>query len=195
MDEFVLTDIVGTSDRSGITVSTARSMPDLEQISQVWKGMQNGETNPAPNADIIRYSSIMNSGIKAEPYVMLFREEGNPAAMVIGRAETKTFPIKLGYCTFARPRLRSLTVVYGGVLGEPDERLSSIIVTELQKRLTEFDAVYFNYLRTDTDFFQTVREVPGFFTKDHFIKTSKHWRMSVPDNMDKWYNQISEHCL
>jgi hypothetical protein len=109
--------------------------------------------------------------------------------MVIGRIEKHKIGIKLGYKTLSCPWSRCLRIVYGGVLGKPDAQLSSLLVGELMKQLRQrqFDIVYFNYLRTDTPFYQAVQKMPGFFGKDHFPRIDEHWRMSVSDTIDQFY--------
>lgn len=180
--------------RREVTVVIARNLEEIEALRAVWQEMQNRESSAKPNVDVDRYISVLKAGNhEARPHVILFKQSNRPTAMVIARAEKHRLDLKLGYKALLRPGLRCLNVVYGGVLGRPQGELCSIIISELtgQLKSREFDAVYFNYLSTDTAFYRAVRETPGFFTKGHFPGVNEHWRMSVPDNIDQFYEARS----
>ena len=194
-DDFRRTRIFQEEEEHGeITVTIARSLEEIEAFREVWQEMQNSESSAKPNADMDRYISVLKaSNGEARPHVILFKQGAHPTAMVIARTEKHRLNFKLGYKALLRPELRCLNVVYGGVLGRPQGGLCSTIISELigQLKAREFDAVYFNYLSTDTDFYRIVREKPGFFTRGHLPRASKHWRMSVPAEIDQFYKTRS----
>jgi hypothetical protein len=180
--------------RGEITVVIAKSLDEIEALRDIWREMQNNESSAKPNVDMDRFISVLKAGNNAaRPHVILFKQGDRPTAMVIARAEEHRLNLKLGYKALLRPRLRCLNVVYGGVLGQPQGELCSTIISELigQLKSREFDGVYFNYLRADTDLYRAVRETPGFFTRGHFPRVNEHWRMSVPDNIDQFYKARS----
>ena len=180
--------------RGEITVVSAKSLDEIEALRDIWREMQNNESSAKPNVDMDRFISVLKAGNNAaRPHVILFKQGDRPTAMVIGRAEVHRLNLKLGYKALLRPRLKCLNVVYGGVLGQPQGELCSIIINELagQLKSREFDAVYFNYLSTDTAFYRAVRETPGFFTRGHFPRVNEHWRMSVPDEIEQFFKARS----
>lgn len=171
-------------------VVTLRDLDGIESIRSIWQQMHNSEPFPTLNADIDRYIAYLKTtSDDAQPYVMLVRHNDCPVAMVIGRVETSRLRLRVGYATFSCPRSKYLRVVYGGILGRPDADLCSWLVSELARRLRrrEFDIVYFSYLRTDTPFYRSVRNMPGFLTRDRFPKIDEHWRMSIPEKIDQFY--------
>lgn len=173
-----------------ITVAIAKSFKEIESLRSVWQLMQSEQPSPTPNADIDRYTSVVESTDgKVKPYVMLFKQDNRPVAMVIARTEDHLLSLKLGYQGLLHPRLKCLNVVYGGILGRVEGGLCSVVVDELARQLRsrEFDVVCFNYLAVNTDIYQAVRRVPGFFTRGHFPRTAEHWRMAVPETIDKFY--------
>jgi len=173
-----------------ITVEIVTRLKEIETFRSIWQQMQDTEPSPKPNADFDRFTSVIeaNKG-EFKPYVMLFRQDDRPVIMVIARSEDRQFNLKLGYRTLLRPRLKCLNVVYGGILGQPKDNLCLIIINELRRQLKSrrFDVVYLNHLNTDSAFYQAVRKAPGFFTRDYFPIIDKHWRMSIPDDMDQFY--------
>jgi hypothetical protein len=175
-------------------VVTLRDLEGIESIRSVWEQMQNNEPSPAPNADIDRYIACLNAtSDDARPHVILFEHDGSPAAMIIGRVEKYKIRLKFGYLSISCPRSRCFRTVYGGVLGRPDAELCSLLVGELmaQLRQRQFDMVSFNHLKTNALFYRAVREIPGFFTRDHFPVIDEHWRMTVPDEIEHFYSSRS----
>lgn len=183
---------IPSGDRWQIVV--ARNLEEIETIRPVWEQMQCNEPYPVPNADIDRYLSfIKTSGDEVQPHVMLIKCNGCPAAMIIGRIENHQLNFKLGYKTLFKPALKCLSVVYGGVLGQPKSDLCSLLVGELMKQLRsrEVDIVFFNHLRTDSPFYQAVRRVPGFLSRGYLPKIEDHWCMSVPETVASFYESCS----
>jgi hypothetical protein len=52
------------------------------------------------------------------PYVAMLEHGGSPTAMAIGRLETYALPCKVGYQRIRLPKLRTITIVDGGMAGE-----------------------------------------------------------------------------
>jgi hypothetical protein len=175
-------------------VVTLQDLEGIESIRSIWEQMQNAEPSPAPNADIYRYLACLNAtSDTARPHIILFKRDDNPAAMIIGRIEKYKINLKLGYISIPCPRSRCYRVVYGGILGQPDDELCSLLVGELTKQMRQrqFDMISFNHLKTNTPFYQTIRKIPGFFTRDHSPIINEHWHMTVPDNIKQFYSAHS----
>jgi len=179
----------------GYEVSVAESVADVERIRPIWEQMQAKEPYPVINADINRYLSVLKaSGDDVKPYVMVLRQNGRPAAMIIGRIAKRRLGLKLGYKTLCKPSLNCLTIIYGGILGQPVDDLSQLMIRELMRVLRQerLDAVYFSRLRTDSDIYQFVREVPGLFSRSHFPQKESHWTMVVPKDIESFYKARSK---
>lgn len=175
-------------------VVTLRDIEGIESIRSVWELMQNKEPSPAPNADIDRYLSYLNAiSDIARPHIILFEHNDRPAAMIIGRIEKYQMKLKFGYLSLPCPSSECLRVVYGGVLGQPNSDLCSVMVGELMKQLQQrqFDMISFNHLKINTPFYQAVRTIPGFLVQDHFPIINEHWRMAVPDKIEQFYSAHS----
>ena len=172
-------------------IITARNFEEIEAIRPIWEQMQCGESRPVPNADIDRYLSVVKtSDDDLQPNVMLLKHDDQPVAITIGWIEKRRLDIKLGYKTLVRPALRCLSIVYGGIIGQPSAELCEVLVGELMKQFQsrEVDVIYFNRLKTETAFYQSVRKMSGLLTRDYFPKVEDHWRMSVPENIDQFYS-------
>lgn len=180
---------------NGYEVSIAQSVTEVEGIRSTWEQMQSREPYPVVNADIDRCLSVLKaSGDDMKPYVMVLEQNGQAAAMMIGRIAKRQLRLKIGYKTVFRPSLNCLTIIHGGFLGQPDNDLSQLIIGELMRVLRQerLDAVYFSRLRTDSDVYQFAREVPGLFSRSHFPEKESHWTMVVPRDIESFYKARSK---
>jgi hypothetical protein len=175
-------------------IIVARNFEEIEAVRPIWEQMQRNEPCPKPNADIDRYLSVVKARSDIiRPHLMLFEHNGSPAAMIVGWVGKHQLELKFGYKALFKPSFRCLSVVYGGVLGQPDSGLCSLLVGELLKQLRgrQFDIIQLSHLRTDTDFYQAARRIPGFLTRGYLPKIDEHWRMSVPEKIDHFYESRS----
>jgi hypothetical protein len=176
-------------------VVVARSPEDIEAIRPVWEQMQDREPYPVINADIDRFLSVIESSDDSvQPYVILAKQNDQPRAMVVGRLEMHAIPLRVGYKTILKPKLRCMTVVHGGILGQPDGDVSVLLIQELMKvlRQRQVDVIFFNHIRTDSCIFHISRKLPGVLIRGYFPKVENHWSMSVPENLEGFYQARSK---
>ncbi len=179
----------------GWKITVAKTAEEIETIRPIWEQMQANEPYPVINADVDRYLSVIEaSGDSVRPYITLVKQNGQPVAMAIGRVEKHPIKLKLGYKTLLSPKLRCLTVVYGGILGQPTSDLCVVLIGELMKALRRggVDVVYFNHLRTDSYIYQLSRKLPGILRRGYFPSVETHWSMSVPEDIDQFYRARSK---
>lgn len=178
----------------GWSVKIICTLEEIEHIRPIWETMQAAEPYPVINADIDRYLSVLKaSDNKLTPIIVLLEQNDQPKAMLIGRKEKHTIPVRIGYKTVLKPKLNSMTVVYGGVLGRPDDQVSIRLlgVLKMLLRMREFDAIHFNHLRIDTPFYNQLRR-SQFWSRNLFPVVQPHWRMSMPPNLDTFFSRFSK---
>ena len=68
--------------------------------------------------------------------------------MLIARIERLELAVRAGYRTLYAPQVRSLTVVYGGILGDVDEQTFRLLLGSVRRSLAEgeADVAIFRYL-------------------------------------------------
>ena len=175
-------------------VLVVRDFEEIEAVRQTWEKMQAEEPYPRINADIDRYlTTLKATSNSVEPYIIVLKENGRPAAMLIGRVDKSCLKCKIGRRTLFKPTLRQLSVVYGGVIGNRAEQISCVLVGELMKvlRRGEVDVVFFNHLETDSSIYHIARKAPGLFCRGHFPKAEQHRCMSIPDHIDRFWKACS----
>jgi hypothetical protein len=176
-----------------LEITTARSLDEIENVRSIWEQMQHDEPYPVPNADINRYIASMKAvGEDAQPYIIVIKCMGRPVAMTIGRIEKRPVVFKLGYKTLFRPMLRSLSIVYGGVIGRPSSDLCAVLVGELINALRrrEADMVFLNHLRVDSPMYRLCSTMPHVVTRGHFVPAQPHWQTCIPRTVDEFYDGI-----
>ena len=174
-------------------IITATNFEEIEAIRPIWEQMQRNESHPVPNSDIDRYLSVVKtSDADVRPYVMLMKYKDRPAAITIGRIEKRKLDLKLGYKTLFSPALRCLSIVYGGIIGQPSIELSEVLIGEIMNvmRRGQADLVYFNHLRIDSPIYKLCKTVPGFLTRSYFVPAELHWQTYIPDTVEEFYRQI-----
>ena len=177
-----------------LQMSVARSVEEIERIRPIWEQLQRDEPYPIINADIDRFLSVIKaSNDNVQPYVVLVKKEDHPIAMVIGLLEKRSIKLRVGYKAIFRPKLRCLTVVHGGILGQPTKDICSLLIGELMDKLREreVDMVYLSHVRTDSVFYQLARKMPGVLSRGYFPRIEPHWRMSIPPEIDTFYKTRS----
>lgn len=171
------------------SVTVIRSLAEIESVRTVWNEMQTH-----PNVDIDLYQIVLNTRLDIlEPYVILLSYNDRPIAMLVGRIEEKTIDFKLGYKSFFLSKVRSLTVIYGGLMGDMTVSRAELLLSEVIDFLNrkEVDVVFFSQLPLDSPMYQLATSNPPFFCRDYFPKVSLHWRMLLPATLDDFYNSLS----
>ncbi len=180
---------------NNLEIVTIKSIEEVEAIRPIWEEMQRNQSYPVLNADIDRYLAVIKAmEVQTQPYVILFRHQNEPIAMVIARLEKHKLECKVGYKVILSPLVRCLTVVYGGILGQDGEKVCSTIVEELLSvlRRGEADMIWLNNLRIDMPIYPLIRTKPNFLCRNHFPRIDPHWTMSIPENIDLFYQARSK---
>jgi hypothetical protein len=167
----------------------AANLEEIERIRDVWQGMQ-----PHPNSDIDHFLNVLNSRPNViRPHVVLLANNERPISVVIGRIENIPFELKFGYKTIYSPTVRSLTVNYGGLLGDLSKENCTLLLKDLMRQLDDgqADIVRFNYLDLNSNMYHLATTIPGLLNRDRFLVSSMHWRMSIPDSIEAFYKTRS----
>ncbi|MGA7383788.1 MAG: GNAT family N-acetyltransferase [Methylocella sp.] len=114
--------------------------------------------------------------------IVLYRD-GRPHAMLVGRLEKRGVDIRFGYIRLIRLRLRALTFMYGGVLGDislaADAR-DVISCIEESLRAGEADAAFLEYLPVDSPLHDCARSLPSPVRVNHFAEPCIHRIRNLP---------------
>jgi CelD/BcsL family acetyltransferase involved in cellulose biosynthesis len=170
------------------------TLEQVEAIRPVWQALQDQEPRPILESDPDRYLAVLKGDSALCPCVFLLYREDHVQAMLVGRLGTEVLPIRLGYKVILNPKLKCFSVVYGGLLGRPDERVSAILLNSLAEVLKRrhVDCISFNHLPADCTFYRQIRRNVPFLCRNHFSATDLHWRMARPATLDAFFQQLSK---
>ena len=171
-----------------------RNLEEIEGIRPVWEKLQAQESYPKINADIDRYLSIIKAGTKQMlPYIILIKKNNVTISMLIGFLHKNPVKCNLGRNTIFKPSLRTLSVVYGGLLGNSSVDICKLLIDKLVNllRCNEADAVNFNHLETHSALYQAARKKPSMFCRSYFPKIENHRYMIIPQDFDRFRHACS----
>jgi len=174
-------------NQTRLQIRVLRRLADVEALRSTWSGMQSH-----PNADIDFFSLIVRTRPEiVRPHVIVVFEEGRPITIVAGRLEENQLEIKIGYKTIWRPKVRQLTIVYGGCMGETSHDVDDLIVRQLFQFLREeqADLLSWSGLPWSSRLKELVRSVPGILCRDYLARPSEHWTMTLPASLEEFLEQ------
>jgi hypothetical protein len=158
-----------------------RSSEEIDQIRNIWKDLE-----WHPNADFDFFKLILAQRPEIlRPYVILVLKEGKPVSLLAGRVEDSAFEIKIGYKTLCRPRVRRITIICGGFMGDESKPVARIIVGRLLQSLGEENADLLSWhgVQWDSPARMLLKSIPGFLCKDYLNEVNEHWKMRLPDSV------------
>jgi hypothetical protein len=165
-------------------VRVLREVAELASVREAWLRMQGDEISSDP--DFFVASAAVDPTI-VRPHVVVLERDGEPDAMLVGRIERLALPTKLGYRTVYAPAVRSLTVVYGGILGNVEDSSFRTLLGSLRSSLAarEADVAIFRYLPVDSSFFQIASNEPPPLLRQHVTEPETHWELDLPSSLDE----------
>jgi CelD/BcsL family acetyltransferase involved in cellulose biosynthesis len=186
----VVSNLEPRSEPSGIReIAILDTWTSLQPVSHWWEEWQQ---NPNADMDFVRFILQIRPECK-HPYVVSIRNAGDQKALLIGRLERPRVSIKVGYLRVARPELRVISFLYGGLLGALDQQDSDELVRTILHRLSlgDADAVHFSHVRQDSPLAKSLQAVPGKFRRDISPTVQLHRSLRIPENVDAFYAGLS----
>ncbi len=175
---------MGTAVGTGSRVSVARTFEDVEALRPEWEALQ----SPALTSDLDFFLTYLRHapGV-VRPHVVHVEEEGR-RALLVGRLEDQRLPAKLGYATVSNPRVRTIIVAYGGVLGDADEASAPDLVDALWRSVSpkEADLVRIRMLKLGSPFHTVASERAPRLRRDRLAEPLPHWRSALPGSLDEF---------
>ncbi len=172
-----------TQKTEGYTVSIAKSLSEVETLREIWESLQRH-----PNSDIDFYKTVIEFGEGIQrPHAILIRRDDGHAAIVAGRIESLRLPFRFGYKRITEILVRSLTVVYGGVLGTPSPEDTRLLFSEFDRALEEDEAdmIFFSHLNPESAVYRHAMSDAQLHRVVGIL--NRHWRMTVPKTVEELF--------
>lgn len=192
MDRYpVMEDVTAGSEEKSErpSIEVIRSIYELEHFRRTWVSWQHH-----PNSDMDFYLTVL--GTRPEilrPHVMVVHRGGSPEAMLVGRLELRRLEAKVGYASLLAKKTRTLTFLYGGLLGNLSAEGSDALVLDIMKSLSdgEADLAYFNHLKEDSPLYRAAVKLPGRLSRDYIPDHQFHHAITVPGSLEEFYCGLS----
>ncbi len=160
-------------------IRTVRALAEVDDLKDFW-----ARCHTHRDADFDFYLFYLrNSPEVVRPHVIVLYRDGRPHAMLVGRLEKRGVYIRFGYIRLVRLRLRALTFMYRGVLGDISSAADAkdvISCIEGSLRAGEADAAFLEYLRVDSPLYSWARTLPNPARVNHFAESSVHHIRNLP---------------
>jgi hypothetical protein len=135
------------------------------------------------------------AGIRSEvlsPHVLLAYRGETPDAMLAGRLEERTIPIKFGYINLRSPRIRVLDLIDGGLRGDATYENVGVLVGHILKSLRQgkIDLAIFEHLRVDSLLYQVVHKLSRGVERGVPRGRTTHRYLELPENSEELYKLL-----
>jgi CelD/BcsL family acetyltransferase involved in cellulose biosynthesis len=170
-------------------IRVVRSVEELEQVRAPWERLQS--THYATDPDV--FPLILSWRRAVRPHVLELQRDREPRALVLGRIEDIHLRTKLGYRTVYSPQLRSLTIVYRGILGELLEEDAQLILLELRRALAdgEADVLRLRNLEVGSPLHRAASAQSPRLLRETSSPPTAHWQLHVPSSYDDFLHSLS----
>ena len=167
------------------SVEVARTLDEVEALRPTWAALQ----SPFLTSDLdFVLAYVENTPGVHRPHAVVLSDESGPVALVSGRIEDAPLPARLGPKTVLNPTVRSLTVTYGGFMGQVDGTTTPQLLAALQESVEpgEIDIIRMRMLDLDSPVRTAAIEGSPFLRREHFSAQMPHWRTQISGSLDEF---------
>lgn len=159
----------------------------MAQFSRVWAQLVSH-----PNVDFDFYSLIVN--VRSQyvcPYLMVIVKGDQPISLLVGRIESTDFPIACGYKVLFRPKIRRLTIIEGGFMGDRSVPVCELAAREVLQSLRDLkvDMLSWDCIPSQSGVSALLQSLPGILCRDYLVKSRQHWAMNLPASLAEFIEQ------
>ena len=173
------------SAHNGLRIVVARTAAEVDELRAAWERLEPRHLNADPD----HFAAVLEGrGEAVRPHVVLAERDGEPEALAVARIEDLELEARLGYRSVFRPRVRTITLVYGGLVGDPEGEASAEVLAELRAALArrEADALRMRGVRVDSALRAAAERSTSFLRRQHAASTTAHWQLTLPPSYEEF---------
>lgn len=174
---------------ASLQITTATTLDEVEQLRPAWERLQHH-----PNTDLDFYLMILRSRPEIiGPYVVQVRSNSVPVALFVCRIEMSAVRCRIGYYRLADPKLRVLTLVHGGIMGELTPAIDRAVAEHLGEALRRgvADVAFLSHMPAASSFAAVAHSRAAGVRRDLTRDVNLHWRMSLPSSSEAFFDRLS----
>lgn len=173
-------------------LDVGRTFAEVEALRPLWESVQ----SPFVTSDIdFVLTFVRNAPGRMRPHaVVVGEEDGEPMGVISCRKEDIDLPVQLGPKTVLSPRVRALTVTYGGVMGKVDETTAPAFLDALFRSVEpgEVDLVRLRMLEVGSPLHVAARSRAPALRLRRLPPRMVHWRADLPPSLDEYLARRSK---
>jgi hypothetical protein len=176
-------------NHNNLSVHIAKSISEVNRLRDTWEKLQ-----WHPNADIDFFLTIIACRPEIiNPHIFVMSQEGQVKAMIVGRIEKICLNFRLGYKTLAKPKVRQLNIIHGGILGDTTDETAKPFLNHIMEYLKkgDIDVVYLDHVRTDSYLYSLAKKQPSIFCRDLLPLINMRYQADVPESTEMFLKSIS----
>jgi hypothetical protein len=180
----------GASADTGHRIRVLRDQSELAGVRDAWLRLVGDSVLVDPDF----YEAALGAEEQiVRPHVVVLERSGEVDAMLVGRIEQLEFGVRAGYRKLYSPRVTSVTIVQGGVLGEVDEDTFRLLLASVHASLAagEGDVAIFRYLPLESPLYALASSGLPFRRRQHFAGSEIHWELTLPGSLDEILGALS----
>jgi CelD/BcsL family acetyltransferase involved in cellulose biosynthesis len=165
-----------------VRITIGRSADEARAFADAWRGLGPADVNADPDIFL-----TVTAEAGASPFVLLAERDSAPCAILVARLVNTTLPVRLGYRLVYSPRVRSLTVVQGGLVTADDDEAVRSLFHEARAVLArgEADVLRMRRLRVGSHLHRLSHDHASWPTRGHEEPPSLRWRLRLPESLDE----------
>jgi Acetyltransferase (GNAT) domain len=162
-----------------LRIETFRTKSELEVVRDFWIS---AHTHRDADFEFYQFISELFPHV-IMPHVIAVYNGGKPKALIVGRIEKRSLDIRIGYWRLRTTKLRTLTFVHGGVIGQLSEEESLAVVRCILSSLENGEATLarFESLDLTSPLYDRAIKMPSFSYSDHFTNAAIHYAWKFND--------------
>lgn len=184
-----------SAEALSFTTVVADSLEAVERLRPGWIRLRSSCALATPNADPDRYlTTLRGLAGRAHPYAAMLHQGAEPRALIVGREQVRPGRIRLGYLQLPALSLRSLDIVYGGLITDNSQQAVRAVVDHLRYLIDtgRFEQIMINHLPVG-DRIESALSADRALARRSVADTSEpHWRFAlVPGSYERTIQRFS----
>jgi CelD/BcsL family acetyltransferase involved in cellulose biosynthesis len=168
---------------AGLSVATARSVEEVEALRSTWRGLQAGDLTT--DIDYFLTLARFHPEIR-RPHVLVLARDGEPVTLLAAHLHEGWLVHRIGPWAAFKPTLRSVNVVYRGIVGERSPETITMLLQSLRGTLEdrEADAVLLRYLDPECEVYRAAMSAEPSRRRERFLPRRPHWSMTIGESLE-----------
>lgn len=175
--------------RDNITISVIEEIDKIENVRSSWESLQ-----WYPYSDINYYVNIISHHQNfISPYIIVIYRNKKAVSLIISRVIKDKYSIKVGYKSLFSVPLKTLEILYGGILGETSDEIQQLVLERIKAdfKKRKYDIIKFKYLDIKDGRFLKFTKADDILIRSLLRVVNPHWRLRIPESFDEFVSGTS----